>query len=201
MLIQLKKNLELSKSTTKRMVTNDLDELEHIKDDMKELMEKPIGFHTMGLPLVVSFILTLLSFAMPQALIWEAVFSFMGWPDYALLGGIILTGLPYCLIMFPSLSLIARGNYTALKVYISLMYFTSAVALLYFGHSLWALMFGENTSTLTFLSSCLGVIFMLIAFKCINSLMFYKSNAFYLHNRIWRKQLEIQRKSTSNLKK
>ncbi|MFB4355749.1 hypothetical protein RBJ15_10850 [Pantoea sp. BS_4] len=197
MLMQLKRTLELSKMVNEKMSTDDADELEQLKDNMKDLMVSPIGWHTMGIPLLISFVLSLLAFTVPQTSIWETVFSLMAWPDKALSGGVIVTGFIYCLVMFPSLTLIARGNHTALKTYINLIYFTLAVVAIYFLKTLISALFGGSVTTFTLISSCIGMVFFLVALSCLNSHLFFKSNAFYLHNRVWRKQLNLRNKTHS----
>ena len=57
-----------------------------------------------------------------------AIFQWFSWPAHAVFAGIIPTGLLYCLLIFPSMTLFSRGFLAALKFYLGLIFLTAALA-------------------------------------------------------------------------
>ncbi|WP_049791779.1 hypothetical protein [Pantoea ananatis] len=96
MLKKLKKTLTLSKSYSKKIDTFDIAKLEKVKDEMIDEMEEPVGWHTMGLPLVASCFLAIFSFVIPQTSLWQGIYTLMGWPKYALMIGIMVAAFFLC---------------------------------------------------------------------------------------------------------
>jgi len=190
----LKRTIKLSEATNIRISTNNADQLELIKDDMKEKMGAPIGFHTLGIPIVISMVLSALSFSIPQLSLWLFVYDLMGWQKHTVFIGIVATAAIYSITLFPTMMMVSRGAYFALKLYLSLMLFTLLLASLFLLFAIISLMSGNNPYSLSFSGALLSVGLSLIALKCLNSQMFYKSCAFFLHNRAWRKQIKFRRK-------
>ncbi|AGB82563.1 hypothetical protein D781_2295 [Serratia sp. FGI94] len=192
MINPLKKSLELGASIEKQIGTDDPQRLESIKDDLKDQMGAPVGLHTAGVPLIFSALFALLSFVMPQLTVWIAVFNWMAWPQHAVFIGIIITGLVYCLLMFPSMTLISKGSVSALKVYLLLMLLTAVVAVLYLLYTIITLLFAAEYPMGYPIGAFIGLVFILASFICLNSAMFVKTMTFYLHNRVWRRQLKLR---------
>ena len=69
----IERTLALSAVVAKKITTNDPDRLEKLKDRLKDRLELPAGWHMVGLPLISSMILAVLSFAFPQPFIWLAL--------------------------------------------------------------------------------------------------------------------------------
>lgn len=145
MINHIKKSLELGAAVEKQITTDDPQQLESVKDDLKEKMGAPVGLHTAGVPLIFSALFALLSFAIPQLSIWDTIFGWMKWPQHAVFIGIIITGLAYCLLVFPSLTFVSRGCLPALKFYLVLLLFTAVLAVLYLLYTIIMLLSGiEN---------------------------------------------------------
>ena len=78
----INKIIKLSEKTNKKIEVSGVDELEKIKDDMKEKMGMPIGLHTFGAPLIISMVLTVISFSLPQFSFWLFIYDLMGWEQH-----------------------------------------------------------------------------------------------------------------------
>lgn len=193
----INKTIKLSEKTNKEINVSGVDELEHIKDDMKEKMGMPIGLHTFGAPLVISMVLTLISFSLPQFSLWLFIYDLMGWQKHAVFIGIIAAAFIYVLVLFTTMMLVSRGIYLALRAYISILFLALMTALVFLFLTMVSSMSGNNNYSLSFAGALLSTVLSLTALKCLNSQIFYKSCAFMLHNRAWRKQLELKRKTTS----
>lgn len=116
MLKKLKKTLTLSKSYSKKIDTFDIAKLEKVKDDMIDEMEEPVGWHTMGLPLVASCFLALFSFVIPQTSLWQGIYTLMGWPKYALMIGIMVSAFFLCFPCCPVIIICLEGQLCFFKI-------------------------------------------------------------------------------------
>lgn len=119
MLKKLKKTLTLSEIYNKKIDTSDIAKLELIKDEMIDEMKKPVGWHTMGVPLVASCFLALFSFIIPQVSFWKGIYALMGWPQYALMIGIMVSAFSYAFLIVLSLFFVAKGSYLFFKIPLS----------------------------------------------------------------------------------
>ncbi|CAE1146151.1 hypothetical protein ACWA06_00980 [Serratia rhizosphaerae] len=200
MINHIKKSLELGAAVEKQITTDDPQHLESVKDDLKEKMGAPVGLHTAGVPLIFSALFALLSFAIPQLSIWDTIFGWMEWPQHAVFIGIIITGLVYCLLVFPSLTLVSRGCLPALKFYLVLLLFTAVLAVLYLLCTIIMLLSGIESHMGFLIGAIIGFVFILASVKCLNSAMLVKTMAFYLHNRVWRRQLKIHHRQLTKRK-
>lgn len=126
--------------------------------DLMERMGTSVGLHTAGVPFISSALLSVVSFAMPQLTLWGAIFQWFSWPAHAVFAGIIPTGLLYCLLIFPSMTLFSRGFLAALKFYLVLIFLTAALAA---GNLIYAFtlvfIFSEHTGLL--IGALVGVLF------------------------------------------
>ncbi|EPH2693579.1 hypothetical protein WJG45_000830 [Klebsiella aerogenes] len=182
-------SLKLGTIVEQRIKERDPKQLESAKMDLMERMGTSVGLHTAGVPFISSALLSVVSFAMPQLTLWEAIFQWFSWPAHAVFAGIIPTGLLYCLLIFPSMTLFSRGFLAALKFYLVLIFLTAALAagnLIYAFISVFIL--GGHAGLL--ISAFLGVLLSSGSIKLVNSAVFVKTSAFYLHNRIWRWQFK-----------
>lgn len=90
------------------------------------------------------------------------------------------------------MTLISKGSVSALKVYLLLMLLTAVVAVLYLLYTIITLLFAAEYPMGYPIGAFIGLVFILASFICLNSAMFVKTMAFYLHNRVWRRQLKLQ---------
>lgn len=182
-------SLKLGTIVEQRIKERDPKQLESAKMDLMERMGTAVGLRTAGVPFISSALLSVVSFAMPQLTLWGTIFQWFSWPAHAVFAGIIPTGLLYCLLIFPSMTLFSRGFLAALKFYLILIFLTAALAA---GNLIYAFtlvfIFSEHTGLL--IGALVGVLFSAGSIKLVNSAMFVKTSAFYLHNRIWRWQLK-----------
>ncbi|KTR48128.1 hypothetical protein NS303_12135 [Pantoea ananatis] len=193
----INKIIKLSEKTNKKIEVSGVDELENIKDDMKEKMGMPIGLHTFGAPLIISMVLTVISFSLPQFSFWLFIYDLMGWEQHAVFIGIIAAAFIYVLVLFTTMMMVSRGIYLALRAYILILILALITALFFLLITMISSISGNNNYSLSFTGALLSIGLSLIALKCLNSEIFYKSCAFILHNRAWRKQLDLQRKTTA----
>ncbi|WP_245840196.1 hypothetical protein [Pantoea rwandensis] len=154
-----------------------------------------------GLPLISSMILAVLSFAFPQPFIWLALFNWLDLPKYAVMAAIVPASLLYSLITVTAMVFISRGFLLAIKIYLGMLFLTVLIAAAFFLTAFIPALFGAERHMWFVISSLLGLIFSGFSVKCINSDMFFRTNALYLHNRVWRKQLNIQRQILSAVKR
>lgn len=197
MLNHLKSSLALSKKVTVQIIQANDEQLESIKEDMTDEMDVPIGWHTMGLPLIASVMLTLISFSLPQISLWHGISNWMNWSEHAFLTGTIITDFIYCIIINPLMILIARGHYWALKSYVYLAFSTTVLVVLFFIYTTFGMLLGAEIKTTHLVASIIGTILIALSLRCLNSMIFYRMIAYYLHNRAWRKQIESERKHAS----
>jgi len=197
MLNHLKSSLALSKKVTVQIIQANDEQLESIKDEMTDEMDVPIGWHTMGLPLIASVMLTLISFSLPQISLWHGISNWMNWSEHAFLTGTIITNFIYCIIINPLMILIARGQYWALKSYVYLTFSTTVLVVLFFIYTTFGTLLGAEIKTTHLVASIIGTILIALSLRCLNSMIFYRMIAYYLHNRAWRKQIESERKHAS----
>lgn len=197
MMKYIKRSLTLSAVVAEKIKTNDPERLEKLKDRLKDRLGIPAGWHMMGLPLIASMILAVFSFALPQPFIWLAIFSWLALPHYAVMAAVIPVSLLYSAIIIIAMVFISRGFLSAMKVYLYTLFVTSLVAMIFFLTAFVPALFGAERQLWFVISSLLGLIFIGCSVKCLNSAMFCRTNALYLHNRVWRKQLNIQRQNIS----
>ncbi|HCT4435367.1 TPA: hypothetical protein OTX98_000258 [Klebsiella aerogenes] len=175
------------------MKTHDPHQLEKLKDRLKDRMGIPVGWHMSGIPLIGAMILSMFAFALAQPYLCMAMFDLFGLPQYAVMAAIVPVSLIYSLVMVLAMYFVARGNFLALKLSLALMVFSGLVASVYFLSVCLGALFGAGLKPGFLISAVLGLLFMFGCIRCINSQTFYRANALYLHNRVWRKQLNIQR--------
>ncbi|MDF7790451.1 MULTISPECIES: hypothetical protein [Pantoea] len=190
---QLNKTLQLSFITDMKIKKSDNEKLEEIKEAMMNEMDTPIGWHTMGIPLIISAILTVVSFSLPQISIWHGISKWMDWSKNAFFIGAMITDLVGCIIIIPLMAVVGKGQYLALKSYVYIAFSTATLAISSLIYTILGTLLGADIKTTHLIVSIIGVILIILSFMCINSLVFYRMIAYCLHNRAWRKQIEMQR--------
>ncbi|WP_231564373.1 hypothetical protein [Enterobacter sp. Bisph1] len=191
----LTKSLVLSGVIARQIKTTDPHQLEKIKDRLKDRLGIPVGWHMSGSPLLASMILTIVSFALAQPWLWLAVFNGFGLPQHAVMAAIVPVSLIYSLLIVLAMYFVARGSYSALKIFLVLLAFSGLVSIINFIAVFLPVIFDGGQKTGFIVSAILSLLFIITSIRCINSRTFYRSNALFLHNRVWRKQLVIQRQS------
>lgn len=190
---QLNKTLQLSFITDMKIKKSDNEKLEEIKEAMMNEMDTPIGWHTMGIPLIISAILTVVCFSLPQISIWHGISKWMDWSKNAFFIGAMITDLVGCIIIIPLMAVVGKGQYLALKSYVYIAFSTATLAISFLIYTILGTLLGADIKTTHLIVSIIGVILIILSFMCINSLVFYRMIAYCLHNRAWRKQIEMQR--------
>ncbi|WP_146211509.1 hypothetical protein [Mangrovibacter plantisponsor] len=149
-----------------------------------------------GLPLALSMLCALCSFAMPQPALWMGIFYLAGWPGNAVFAGIVPGVLLFCLALFTLGSLAARGYYLALRGYLVLLRCVAAISTGYLLFTLAQLFLGHAPHPLFVAMSVAGVAFSALSFTSLNTPVFGQAVNGFLHNRAWRKAWVLRRQKT-----
>lgn len=193
MFYNLKSSLALSKKVTAQISKANDEQLESIKDEMTDKMEVPIGWHIMGIPLSSSLICSLFSCAMSLMPLGIKMIDNFNWPKYPTLTGVFITSIIYCLFVYISAFSIVRGFYHAIKIYLAIYVFTTTLASLNFIFDIVAIYQARMHSAWLISSSVVSMLLIISCIRSLNSRMFYKSVAYYLFARTWRKKLYRQK--------
>lgn len=150
----------------------------------------------MALMLAVVALCILLSVVMPQLEMWNAIFFFAGWPNYAVLAGVIPSSIVFSFLLIMLFWGITKGFYLALKGFVIL---TGCVVFLAVGYFIYAMglllddtFYDANSAYL--ITSVLGLVLSVIAFCCLNSVWFFQSVPDLLYCRAWRKFIVLRSK-------
>ncbi|KJM66691.1 hypothetical protein B5M10_01590 [Pluralibacter gergoviae] len=149
-----------------------------------------------GLPLMLSMVAALFSFSLPQVAIWHEIFRAAGWPEYAVFAGIVPCILIFCILLFASGSLTARGYSLALKSYLLLLYGTAIVAACYLILTVIKTLTGQYDGIVFLITGVLSAGFSAISLASLNSDRFSQAVSGFMHNRAWRKAWVLRRKSS-----
>ncbi|MGR4048258.1 hypothetical protein [Kosakonia cowanii] len=188
----IKKSLALSTVVSKKMTTNDPQRLEEIKDRLKSRFGNPIGLHMTGIPLGISTVLAIFCYAMPLVAVSTIIIKWLMIPEYKVLAGVFFAAIAYTILIVTTMFATARGSLTGYKLYLSLITLTGMVAVIFFCSSFFSLLVDNISNYTPQITSLLGILFLLLNCKWLNSTLFYRSVALCLHNRVWRKQMKIQ---------
>ncbi|XTZ36853.1 hypothetical protein ACQYRI_12685 [Salmonella enterica] len=192
MIKHIKKSLDLSTDVEQNIGTTDFQQLEALRLRLINHMGSSMGWHMSSIPMVGAIIFALFSFVMPQSTLWEAIFRLKGWPDYAILAAIFPTGIVYSSFIFLPAFFTARGLLIGLKSFLCVVLFTGLVAIAFFLFALISFITGAESDPGELIGAVLGLVFIAISIKCLDTVMCTKTIAFYLLNRVSRKQTAIQ---------
>lgn len=148
--------------------------------------------YTLGIPLAISLIAEVISFSLPQWIIWHSLFSVLKWPDYAVFAGIVPCVLIFCVILFALGALTARGYYVALKGYLFLTAGVALIATIGFIISLAEFLSSQNDSAFLFMTSILSIIFIIVSIIMLKTKWFARAADGFMHNRAWRKLWKLR---------
>lgn len=191
----IKESISLSTTISKEIKTNDPEKLESLKDRLKDRLGIPVGWHMIGAPLLISMILAIFSFALSQPFIWLEVFSGLGLPKHTVMAAMVPVSLLYSAIVVATMFFTARGSLTAFKGYLAMLCFTALIAFIFFISTFIPAICGAERKLWFIVSSVIALVLIAGSIKCLNSAMFVRTIAYYLHNRVWRKQLSLQRQN------
>ncbi|MGN8084396.1 hypothetical protein, partial [Variovorax sp. 22077] len=77
----IKKSLALSAVVKSKMATDDLHQLESLKEELKAQFGVPVGVHMTGIPLALSTLLAIFCYAMLQVSLWLMLFRWLELPE------------------------------------------------------------------------------------------------------------------------
>lgn len=190
MMNYIKKSLALSTVVAKKMATHDPHQLEKLRVRLKSLFGKPTGMHMTGIPLGISAIFALFCYAMQQVAVSVIIFKWLMIPEYKVLAGVFCAAIVYAILIVTTMFATARGSLIGFKIYLFLIALTGIVATIFFFSSFYSLLADNITNYTPQITALLGMIFLLINCKWLNSSLFYRSVALCLHNRVLRKQMK-----------
>lgn len=165
-------------------------QLSDIKEDLMDEMGLPIGKHTTGLPIVISMFFMILAFAMTQLSLWSVVLAWLSLPAYTVLAWVFAAGLVFMVANTAALFMAGKGSMKAVEVHIALAGLTVFLCVIHLAKSLIGFIGSEPSAGVHLLTAILGLVFISISFRCINSKTFYQMMVYTLHNRAWRKLLK-----------
>ena len=148
--------------------------------------------YTLGIPLAISLIAEVISFSLPQWIIWHSLFNVLKWPDYAVFSGIVPCILIFYVILFTLGSLTARGYYAALKGYFFLAIGVVLIATIGFVISLTVFVSSQNDSVFLFVTAILSIIFSMVSIIMLKTRWFARAADGFMHNRAWRKLWKLR---------
>lgn len=192
MLKYIKKSLALSAVVKTKMATDETQRLEWLKDRLKSRSGAPVGVYMTGIPLAISTILSIFSYAMPQASVWMLLFRWLELPEYKVLMGLFLASVVYCVVIMSTMLLTARGSLIGFKLHLAVITLTGIIAIVYFISAWFSLLSGSVNNYTPQITSVLGLVFFILNIMWMNSPVFFRSIALTLHNRVWRKQLKTE---------
>lgn len=193
MLKHIGKSFLLGTVVENRIKTDDAEQLEILKNGLKSRLAHPFGWHMMGLPLLISMIMLVFSFALIVSGAWTLIVSWSDISVRAAASAILPAALLYSIAIVTSLFFVARGYLRALKLYIFLILITVMSSAVFFLIAVASLIAPNDTPSPLSIAAGISLILGLAAIKCINSSMFEKTMALFFHNRVWRKQLNLRK--------
>lgn len=190
MMKHIKRSLVLSMIVDKKKQTHNEDKLDSLRDRLLDRAGGPVGLQTMALPLSGCTLLTLFSYMMWQVPLWMALFRWFGWPEFKLFAGILPAAIVYILLLYAAALFTAKGYLRAFRFFLIFISLTALGTLINFIAAIFPGLTGMAIHTTHLVTAVLAVIFSGCAFICLNSMMFYRTTAYCLHNHLWRGQLK-----------
>jgi hypothetical protein len=192
MLKYIRKALALSAITNRKIKTNDYNQLESLKDRLMDRFGSPVGWHTVGIPMVFSMLCALISCAMQQAPLWLAIFNWLGFSEKHIFIGILPSLAIFCIAIIVSMLAAFRGYESGLKLFLFIIFLTFAASVIVL---LATLVSVDGNYRAKLIGAIIGFLSIVLSLSCLNTRMFVRSICYALHNRVWRKQLKIQTRS------
>ncbi|MGD8162759.1 hypothetical protein [Pantoea sp. FN0307] len=173
----------------------DVKALDATREQLMDKMGQPFGVHTRGVPLIIATLTLLLGFAMVQIRLWELLFSGFSAGPHNLFFGILPTALIFAVVLSATVYFIAQGYMAAVSLFLSMAKTILILDLLYFVLSLYDFMLNKPYAGAQLISALLGILFIILAFLTVNAPSFRVMLTLMLHNRIWRRQLQLKRQA------
>ncbi|MBX8459597.1 hypothetical protein K5E19_03880 [Enterobacter sp. RIT637] len=158
-------------------------ELQQIKTQLADQIEKPVGLHTMGIPAAVSTLGVIVSFAIPQLWLGYGVIAALNQPAERVFVWVVLVALLVAGINGLTMFMIGKGSMRAVRLHLTLAIISLVLTTVY----LLAALSDTPLPGVSLIAALVSVVMLLLSGSCILSTSFYKMLLFTLHNRAWRK--------------
>lgn len=162
-------------------------QLQQIKTQLADQIEKPVGLHTMGIPAAVSTLGVIVSFAIPQLWLGYGVIVALNQPAERVFVWVVLVALLLAGINGLTMFMIGKGSMRAVHLHLRLAIISLVLTAAY----LLAALSGTPLPGVSLSAALVSLVMLLLSGGCILSTSFYKMLLFTLHNRACRK-LTIQ---------
>lgn len=158
-------------------------QLQQIKTQLADQIEKPVGLHTMGIPAAVSTLGVIISFAIPQLWLGYGVIAALNQPTERVFVWVVLVALLFAGINGLTMFMIGKGSMRAVRLHLTLAVISLVLTAVY----LLAALSGTPLPGVSLTAALVSLVMLLLSGSCILSTSFYKMLLFTLHNRAWRK--------------
>jgi hypothetical protein len=158
-------------------------QLQQIKTQLADQIEKPVGLHTMGIPAAVSTLGVIVSFAIPQLWLGYGVIAALNQPAERVFVWVVLVALLVAGINGLTMFMIGKGSMRAVRLHLTLAIISLVLTTVY----LLAALSDTPLPGVSLIAALVSVVMLLLSGSCILSTSFYKMLLFTLHNRAWRK--------------
>ncbi|EMW0510473.1 hypothetical protein ACVD54_002602 [Enterobacter mori] len=158
-------------------------QLQQIKTQLADQIEKPVGLHTMGIPAAVSTLGVIISFAIPQLWLGYGVIDALNQPTERVFVWVVLVALLFAGINGLTMFMIGKGSMRAVRLHLTLAVISLVLTAVY----LLAALSGTPLPGVSLTAALVSLVMLLLSGSCILSTSFYKMLLFTLHNRAWRK--------------
>lgn len=158
-------------------------QLQQIKTQLADQIEKPVGLHTMGIPAAVSTLGVIISFSIPQLWLGYGVIAALNQPTERVFVWVVLVALLFAGINGLTMFMIGKGSMRAVRLHLTLAVISLVLTAVY----LLAALSGTPLPDVSLTAALVSLVMLLLSGSCILSTSFYKMLLFTLHNRAWRK--------------
>lgn len=158
-------------------------QLQQIKTQLADQIEKPVGLHTMGIPAAISILGVIVSFAIPQLWLGYGVIAALNQPAEHVFVWVVLVALLFAGINGLTMFMIGKGSMRAVRLHITLAVISLVLTAVY----LLAALSGTPLPGVSLTAALVSIFMLLLSGSCILSTSYYKMLLFTLHNRAWRK--------------
>ena len=158
-------------------------QLQQIKTQLADQIEKPVGLHTMGIPAAISILGVIVSFAIPQLWLGYGVIAALNQPAEHVFVWVVLVALLSAGINGLTMFMIGKGSMRAVRLHITLAVISLVLTAVY----LLAALSGTPLPGVSLTAALVSIFMLLLSGSCILSTSYYKMLLFTLHNRAWRK--------------
>jgi hypothetical protein len=162
------------------------DELREIQEKLNDEISASAGIFTFTFPLVSSTFFMILSFALAQFSLWNAVTSYLMLPSTMTMVLLVISSIVCALLYVIVLIVMSKGYMTAVHVHLWLARVTLLIAIVYVADSLISAT-NVSIAEVKLIAPLLCLSFIALSFSIIRSERFYSSLRFALYCRTLRK--------------